>query len=345
MWPVASHPQRQLPPLPSLCRGKTLFRLLVLAQAVAILLAFAPGIAADPWYRLGIISLYTHWITLLSLGLLCPLLPRLSQRPLSLALLIICLVLLAVTALVSWVAWQGFPEAFGEGLSFGYFVLSNLVLALVVGLLAGQLVLIHAERTRLISAQSSAELDAFQARIQPHFLFNSLNALAELIHQSPSDAEQALLDLADLFRAAMQAGSLLSLAQELELVQKYLALEKWRLGTKLEVELQLPSPLPAVKLPALTLQPLVENAVRYGVEPSTTPVKITLQVVTGKQQVSILLTNPLLASGSPTRQQNGLALQNIQARLELLYGDRQQFSCRRFDEQFRVKIVLPTTES
>lgn len=321
-----------------------LFRLLVLAQAVAILLAFSPGLSTDPWYRLGIISLCTHWITLLSIGVLCPFLPKLAKRSLSLALFVICLVLLLVTLSLSWIVWHGFPEAFGQNLVFEHFVSANLILALVVGLLAGQLVLIHAERARLIAAQSSAELDAFQARIQPHFLFNSLNALAELVHQSPADAEQALLDLADLFRAAMQAGSLLSLEQELELVRKYLALEQWRLGEKLQIEWHLPAVLPMVKLPALTLQPLVENAVRYGIEPSKVAVVIRLEVVLSRKQIAIVLTNPLCDGISSVRQQNGLALQNIQARLELLYGERQQFSCRRLDNHFRVKLVLPVAE-
>ena len=78
MHSAVTPPHRQLYPRPSLCRGKMLFRLLILAQAIAILLAFSPGISADPWYRLGIISLYVHWIALLSLVVLCPLLPRLS---------------------------------------------------------------------------------------------------------------------------------------------------------------------------------------------------------------------------------------------------------------------------
>ena len=329
---------------PSLCRGKMLLRLLVLTQAVAILLAFAPGISGDPWLRLGVISLCSHWITLLSLGFLCPLLRRLSVNQLHTSLLLIATVLLLGTCLVTVAIWFGLPELLVNYRSFAAFLASNLVLASVVGLLIGQLVLMHAERARLIAAQGAAEFSAFQARIQPHFLFNSLNAMAELVHQDPKAAEQALLDLADLFRAAMHAGDLLELTQELELVRKYLAIEQWRLGAKLQVEWLLPSGIPSVKLPALTLQPLVENAVRYGVEPSTQPVVITLQVIVGSQQVSVLITNPLPDTVVSGREQNGVALHNIQARLELLYGSQQQLFCRQLAGEYRVKLVLPLTD-
>ncbi len=342
---AVTSPPRQLYQFPSLCRGKMLFRLLVLAQAIAILLAFSPGISADPWYRLGIISLYVHWIALLSLVLLCPLLAKLTSASLLVRWLVICTVLLLVTAGVSLVAWRFSATVLPHYHSWQNFVLANLVLAFVISLLVGQLVLMHAERARLLAAQSSAELQAFQARIQPHFLFNSLNALAELVHQSAQDAEQALLDLADLFRAAMHAGSLLTLEQELELARKYLAIERWRLGDRLQVAWQLPDTLPVVKLPALTLQPLLENAVRYGVEPSTEAVTITVEVSVGKKQLAIILTNPLNAQNAGQREQNGIALQNIQARLELLFADQQQFSWRQLDNTYRVKLVLPLLAS
>ncbi|MCC5452643.1 histidine kinase [Rheinheimera sp. UJ51] len=344
MHNAVKHSYRQPYQIPSLCRGKMLFRLLILAQAIAILLAFSPGISSDPWFRLGIISLYVHWIALLSLAVLCPLLPQMVSQSLVVRWLVICLVLLLITAGVSLMAWHFSADVLIYYHSATNFVLANLALALVVSLLVGQLMLMHAERARLLAAQSSAELQAFQARIQPHFLFNSLNALAELVHQSPQDAEQALLDLADLFRAAMHAGSLLTLEQELELARKYLALERWRLGDRLQVAWQLPAVLPAVKLPALTLQPLLENAVRYGVEPSLEPVTITVEVSVGKKQLAIILTNPLNAQNARQREQNGIALQNIQARLELLFADKQQFSCRQVQDTFRVKLVLPLLE-
>ena len=344
MHSAVTPPHRQLYRIPSLCRGKMLFRLLILAQAVAILLAFSPGISSDPWFRLGIISLYVHWIALLSLAVLCPLLPKMVTRSLLVRWLVICLVLLLVTAGVSVMAWHFSADVLTYYHSSTNFVLANLALALVVSLLVGQLMLMHAERARLLAAQSSAELQAFQARIQPHFLFNSLNALAELVHQAPDDAEQALLDLADLFRAAMHAGSLLTLEQELELSKKYLALEHLRLGERLQVKWQLPAVLPVVKLPALTLQPLLENAVRYGVEPSLVPVIVTVEVSVGKKQLALIITNPLNAQNARQREQNGIALQNIQARLELLFADNQQFSCRQVQDTFRVKLVLPLSD-
>lgn len=330
---------------PSLCRGKMLLRLLVLTQAVAILLAFAPGISGDPWLRLGVISLCSHWITLLSLGFLCPALQRLPRVSLPRLATLVGSTLLLATVLVSLVIWWYFAAGLPEYQSVWHFTAANMLLAFVVSLLLIQLLLMHAERARLLVAQQRAELDALQARIAPHFLFNSLNAIAELTHQSSAAAEQSLLDLADLFRAAMQAGQLLPLSQELALARKYLQLESIRLGDKLQLDWQLPADYPDTQLPALTLQPLLENAVRYGVEPASQPVTISVQLLVGQQQLVLLITNPINHSAvqpaAALTQQNGIALSNIRNRLDLLYAERQQFSCSAQDGVFRVKLVLP----
>lgn len=157
-------------PLPDLCHGRMVLRVLVLAQAVAILLAFAPGTAESPWLRLGLISLFIHWIALLSGYCYCKLRPFLArQKPLTIAAA--CLLLLFfITALVSFLAWLWLHDA-GVLLfqSLPHFILANLMIALVVGLMAIQLGLMHAERSQQLAAQSRAELGALQARIQPHF--------------------------------------------------------------------------------------------------------------------------------------------------------------------------------
>lgn len=345
MQQAVSQTASQPASLPSLCRGKMLLRFLVLTQAVAILLAFAPGISGDPWLRLGVISLCSHWITLLSLGLLCPALSRLVDLSLPKLALLVAGTLISATLLVSVVIWWSFPLELQAYRSIWHFTAANMLLAFVVSLLLIQLLLMHAERARLLVAQQRAELDALQARIAPHFLFNSLNAIAELTHQSSTAAEQSLLDLADLFRAAMQAGQLIPLSQELALARKYLQLESIRLGDKLQLDWQLPADYPDTQLPALTLQPLLENAVRYGVEPASQPVNISVQLLVGQQQLVLLITNPINHSAvqpaTALTQQNGIALSNIRNRLDLLYAERQQFSCSAQDGIFRVKLVLP----
>lgn len=327
---------------PQICRSKMLLRLLVLTQAVAILLAFAPGHSTDPWLRLGVISLCSHWVTLLSLGLICPVLQRLPLLRLSHFILLVTAVLFVVTTAISVFVWVYFTAALYHYGHFVVFLGANLLLAAVVGLLLIQLLVMHAERAALLVAQQKAQLDALQARIEPHFLFNSLNAIAELIHQAPNAAEQSLLDLAALFRAAMHAGKVIPLSQELELAQKYLKLETIRLGKKIQLDWDVPERYPDIAIPALTLQPLLENAVRYGVEPSTEVVVISVQLLVTTQQLVLLLANPLHQfNATSAQQQNGLALDNIRNRLTLLYAERQHFSVSAKDGTFRVKIVLP----
>ncbi len=328
-------------PLPDLCHGRMVLRMLVLAQAVAIILAFAPAVAESAWQRLGLISLFVHWIALLSGYSYCKFRPWLArQKPLIIAAG--CLSLLFVmTALVSSLAWLWLHDlGVFRSQSFGHFMLANLMIALVVGLMAMQLGLMHAERSQQLAAQSRAELGALQARIQPHFLFNSLNTAAELTQQDSQAAEQALLNLADLFRAAMHAGEQISLAEELTLARQYLALEQWRLGERLQQNWQLPETLPKLQVPALTIQPLLENAVRHGIESDQRGGSIDIELINSSQSVTLLITNPFLPALDKSRS-NGVALVNIRQRLQLYFGDSASLNRSIVDGKFRVKLVLP----
>lgn len=331
-------------PLPDLCHGRMVLRVLVLAQAVAILLAFAPGTVENPWQRLGLISLFVHWIALLSGYSYCKLRPILArQRPLSIALGCLSLLFL-MTALVSSVAWLWLHNiGVLRSDNFIHFILANLMIALVVGLMAIQLGLMHAERNQQLAAQSRAELGALQARIQPHFLFNSLNTAAELTQQDSAAAEQALLNLADLFRAAMHAGEQISLADEITLARQYLALEQWRLGDRMRLNWQLPVALPKIQVPALTIQPLLENAVRHGIESCQYGGDVDIELINSSQSVTILITNPFAPALDKSRS-NGVALANIRQRLQLYFGDSASLNRSIVNGKFRVKLVLPKNQ-
>ncbi|MCH8538948.1 MAG: histidine kinase, partial [Alkalimonas sp.] len=202
--------------LPAFCQNRGVLAVVVLAQAVAILLAFSPGSVGDPWLRLGVISLFVHWTSLLSIAVLCRLRVRLSVYRPWLQGMAALLTLLFFTLLVSIIAVQFLASFHWQpAQSLWQFILTNLLIAFIVGLLAIQFSAMHMERSLRIEAQSRAELDALQARIRPHFLFNSLNTAAELTHQDPAAAEQALLNLASLFRAAMHAGEQTQLKDEI----------------------------------------------------------------------------------------------------------------------------------
>lgn len=326
--------------LPAFCRGKVVVRVMVLAQALAILLALAPTLDKDFWARLGLVSLFVHWVALLTVALLCqfkkPLL-HLPPRQLSgVALLLLLFVTFSVSTaafmLLSHNDWQSRADYFA-------FILQTMLIALLVGGMGIQLFALYIEHSWRLQAQSRSELDALQARIRPHFLFNSLNTVAELTQQDPAAAENALLDLASLFRAALNAGTQVPLQQELDLARQYLALEQWRLGQRLKLQWHVPAGLPLVQLPCLTLQPLLENAVHHGVEACQYGGEIRLELIVSKAFLTILLTNPL--PERTARSGNGIALENTRRRLELQFGDEARLSTSKQDGEFRVKLVIP----
>ncbi len=159
------------------------------------------------------------------------------------------------------------------------------------------------------------------------------------------------MDLASLFRAALQAGQQVELAQELQLVRQYLALEQWRLGAKLQLDWQVPAELPGLLLPALTLQPLFENAVRYGIEPHVGAGVIRFELYCSRSHVTLLLTNPLptvppaTSVGLAVAKGNGMALQNIRRRLALQFEDAARLTLSQTPTEFRLKLVLPLTRA
>lgn len=338
--------QRDLPPLtlPYLCDGRSLLRCGVLAQAVALVLTFAPGQHQDIFLRLGVISVVVHWITFCSALILCSCRHWLNRLSPGRILLSTTLSLLAVTVIVSYFAFTlaGFSQdALSQ--SAASFILGNLMVAAIVAAIAMLFFIMHAERSQQVQAQSRAELTALQARIQPHFLFNSLNTVAELIHADPAAAEQALLDLSALFRAALHAGEQVSLADELHLARQYLSLEQWRLGKRMNVSWQQPETLPAINIPALTIQPLLENAVRHGIETSNDKEHLQVEILCSNRSVTVLILNPYNQSAKVSKG-NGIALNNIRQRLQLHYGENAQLSQKVVEQRFRTKLVLPIND-
>ncbi len=194
-------------------------------------------------------------------------------------------------------------------------------------------------------ALGEARLQALQARIRPHFLFNSLNAVLSLIRSEPRRAETALEDLADLFRVLMRdTRDMTTLKEELRLCEQYLAIEKIRLGDRLQVSWQIENlsehELQEAKIAALLLQPLLENAVHYGVEPSLKPAMITVAIRRTLDKIEIVVSNPF-HDGARLPEGNHMALENIRQRLVLLYDIEAQLSYGVIGTSFEVKLYFP----
>ncbi len=197
-------------------------------------------------------------------------------------------------------------------------------------------------RARAFSpALAYARLQALQARIRPHFLFNSLNAVLSLIRSDPKRAEEALEDLAELFRALMQDNRrLTTLADEIALCRQYLNLEQLRLGERLQVEWDLAAMPGDALVPQLLLQPLVENAIYHGIEPGLAPGRVQISISGDKEKVRLLLSNPY----HPDHQHpagNRMALENIRERLALHFDVEASLAAGVAGDKFEIRIVLP----
>ena len=190
-------------------------------------------------------------------------------------------------------------------------------------------------------AQTEARLAALNARIRPHFLFNSLNAVLSLIRARPQQAEAALEALSDLFRAAMRdPGEMVSLADEIELARQYLELENLRLGERLAVDWKIGAISMDMPIPPLMLQPLLENAVYHGIEPSPEGGTVTVSIEQKGDELRIAISNPTVGQAQHAAG-NQIAVANIRERLALYYDLEARLETEVGDHCYEVRIVLP----
>ena len=190
-------------------------------------------------------------------------------------------------------------------------------------------------------ALAEARLQALQARIRPHFLFNSLNAVLALIRKDPRRAERALEDLADLFRTLMSdARTFVRLADEISLLERYAAIEQLRLGERLRITWDLDGAPADALLPPLVLQPLLENAVYHGVEPGTGNSNVLVRIAKRGERVLAQIENPYLEA-EVQRAGNRMALENIRERLQLFFDAEAKIAIRATDGRYRVQLEIP----
>jgi two-component system sensor histidine kinase AlgZ len=208
---------------------------------------------------------------------------------------------------------------------------------LLAALLVGSMVLRAKGR---MPADTTARLVELQSRIRPHFLFNTLNSAIALVRAEPAKAEALLEDLSDLFRHALvDQGQSVTLAQEIALAQRYLHIEQVRFGERLRVEWAVDPSAAAARLPPLLLQPLVENAVRHGVEPSPQGAQIKISTQRRGSVVVIKVTNTVPAGQGVVG--HGLALRNVRDRLALLHDVQGQFRSGLHNGVYQVRIEVP----
>jgi two-component system sensor histidine kinase AlgZ len=268
-------------------------------------------------------------VTLLALVVLDKLLHRLPY------FLGVIAVLLIVLVLVAFMAVLIHGQTRDAGIAFERYA--------VLGVLTTAMLLSYFDlRGRALSpALSEARLQALQARIRPHFLYNSLNAVLSLIRQEPRRAETALEDLADLFRVVMGDNRELSpISREVELCRQYLEIEQLRLGDRLRVSWRIDKMPADALVPPLVLQPLLENAVYHGIEPRVEPGEVSIDIYSARNQVHAVLRNPYSQEGTH-HGGNKMALNNIRERLQLHFDAEATLETRVREDTYQVHIVLP----
>lgn len=213
---------------------------------------------------------------------------------------------------------------------------------LISGLFAGlfmRYLTLQAQLREREKAALQARLEALQARIQPHFLFNSMNIIASLIAIDPDKAEQAVEDLATLFRASLRDSADVGLDEELALCRRYANIEELRLGDRLHIDWQVPENAGSVRIPLLTLQPLLENAIRHGVELSAVRCDIMLAVHISDDLVSVLLSNPLPAGERRTG--NQMSMRNVAERLRARFGPQAKLQAAEENGYYVTRLSYP----
>src|SRR4051812_33632475 len=190
-------------------------------------------------------------------------------------------------------------------------------------------------------ALAEARLQALQARIRPHFLFNSLNAVLSLIRRDPKRAERALEDLSDVFRTLMsEPRQFVRLADEISLLERYAGIEQLRLGERLRITWELDTAPVDALLPPLVLQPLLENAVFHGVEPGTGAGEVLVRIERRGDRVLARIENPYVAD-QQRRVGNRMALENIRERLALFFDAEARIETSADGRRYRVEIEMP----
>ena len=334
--------------LPPFCSWPTLFAVMVVAQLVALIVVLAPDAQLRPVLpRLGVVSVFVQWQALLAVAVLCSLRGFLQRLPATLALQVAWLLAVTVNALGAAVV-ASIDHALLLGLTvpagqMARFILANAVLsALISAALLRYLYVLERWRDG-VNAAAKAQVEALQARIRPHFLFNSMNTIISLVRSEPALAERTVEDLSDLFRAALGDDRRpWTLGQELELVEHYLRIERLRLGERLCVDMDTAQLPQGLAMPRLLLQPLVENAVYHGIEPRAVggTVGIHGQLVDGR--VHITISNPYVAV--PRGDGNRHALANVQARIGYHFGGAGSLVAGPVDGRFTVRLSWPCKE-
>ena len=327
--------------VPDLCQVNSVLFVVILTQLLAFILSLvaAQQVLID-WEYLGPLSIFCQSIALSCAAIICWL--RRKVRAQRMLVVVTCFmgVILGITALYSWISSQLLVP--NSDNNFSLFLIKNLLISAIIGMLLLRYFFLQFQWREQKQAELRARIEALQARIRPHFLFNSMNTIASLISINPEQAEEAVLDLSTLFRATLNNQvMLIPLDDEISLCRRYLNIEALRLGERLHIDWQLEtndlSNKNNIQIPPLTLQPLVENAIYHGIQSRTEGGTITIKSHYKNDTVYILISNTYETSLDNT-QVTLIALDDIRSRLNGIFDSTAVLKVSQLDDIFTVTI-------
>lgn len=329
---------------PNFCAPRVLLQSLILGQLLVFVLLLSPlNKQLYQWENFALVSLFVQWLLLSSLGLLCSLKSLFAKLSLLYATLSSYVILLLNTVLVTEITWYFFMiSPFNEQHQHFIFLLRTVGISAIISAILLRYLYVHQQAKLLYEAEASARLQALQARINPHFLFNSMNTIAELIVAKPQAAEQAVEDLADLFRATLNQNKRVTVGEELQLCQQYLSIENLRLQQRLQVEWVIDLLPKNALMPILCLQPLLENAIHYAIQPQIHGGTIHITGMTDNNNIRISVENKQTEKTEhPPHQGMHIALDNIRQRLQVYYGQQGRVEIKQDRERYQVSLCFP----
>jgi two-component system sensor histidine kinase AlgZ len=338
--------------LPDFCTAPAALAVVLIVELVAVMYTIARQAAqGNFWLDLATSSLFLLWVGLGCAAALCRARPYLAKIAIPRASAYVLLMLLAIIGIVSELVYRLGLYWGADSSSFallfprqhGGFLLRNLAVGFIVSALALRYFYVAAEWKRSVQLEARASIRALQARIRPHFLFNSMNTIAALTRSDPKRAEEAVEDLADLFRANLSdARSQIPLKEELEVARIYQRIEQLRLGERLKVRWDINELPMRALVPSLLVQPLLENAVYHGIEALPEGGTVTVTGRCDGHMLQLEVSNPV-PELPPAREREGhrLAIENIRQRLSLVWPGNSSVEVRTTEGQYRVTLTFP----
>ncbi len=342
--------------LPDFCAANAVLAVVLIVETVAILFALArETLHPNFWIDLACCSLFLLWLGLGCTAVLCRTRRWLQQMPVARASTIAIGMLMLTVGVVSELVYRA-GQMWSDGIpdvsnvfptDHWVFLLRNVAVGFIVSSLALRYFYVSTEGKRNVEKAALAQIRALQARIRPHFLFNSMNTIAELTRSNPERAEQAVEDLADLFRASLsEAHTQISLRDELEIARTHQRIEQLRLGERLQVDWDVDSLPMRAQVPVLIVQPLLENAVYHGIEmlPAGGTITITGRLL--DDRIEIEVRNPIPQQNNyGEREGNRIALENISQRLDLAWPGKARIETRQEGREFSARLIFPWAEA